>query len=119
MDIEGSEFDVFEQLAADGTLNFVDQLAIEIHFRQTDTNKPGADSGVAEVFALFKACEDAGLLPFSWEANYCRSGFLRGRPSEIEYSFVRATSPAMRMPPWHAVAPGAEGACASGQTIFG
>ena len=115
VDIEGSEFAVFDQLAADGTLNFVDQLSIEIHFSQSNTNTPGATSGVAEIFALFKACEDAGLLPFSWEANYCRPGYLRGRPAEIEYSFVRATSSAMRVPPWRTAVAGAEGACANGQ----
>ena len=93
VDIEGSEWDVFRQLAAAGTLEHVNQLSIELHFKQKTTNLNGEDSGVGEVFDFFHAVESAGLYAFSNEVNYNPPGFSDQKPYCIEYSFVRANSP--------------------------
>eukprot|EP00666_Eupelagonemidae_sp_cell4sb_P015609 gene15609-18974_t len=67
----------------------VDQLVIELHFKQEKTNLAGKTSGVREVFRFFEVCEAAGLLPFSWEVNHYASAIYRHMPWAIEYSFVR------------------------------
>lgn len=92
IDIEGSEWEVFRQLAAAGTLKHVNQLCIELHFKQQTTNLNGAGSGVGDVFDFFHAVESAGLYAFSNEVNYNPPGFSNQKPYCIEYSFVRATS---------------------------
>jgi hypothetical protein len=66
---EGCEWGAFRHMAKTGVLNRVDQLSIELHFEQKQTNLPGPDSGVRSVFELFAACEAAQLLPFSWEVS--------------------------------------------------
>lgn len=100
IDIEGNEWEVFEQLADSGTLNMVNQLSIELHFKQQVSNEAGINSGVRDVFHLFETCERAGLYPFSWEVNFNPSGFSDMRPWAIEYSFVRADSPFMKTLPY-------------------
>jgi hypothetical protein len=91
VDCEGCEWKTFQQLVHQGTLNSVDQLLIELHFKQIKTNMAGPDSGVREVFEFFEACEAAGLLPFSWEVNH-NIGYSGAVPYVIEYAFVRPTS---------------------------
>lgn len=100
IDCEGCEWEAFRQLHKEGFLARVDQLLIELHLPEVKLNKAGNASGVRGVFELFRACEAAGLYAFSWEVNHNAPGFLRLRPGYIEYSFVRATAPAMRVPPW-------------------
>lgn len=95
IDCEGCEWDVFQQLNATGALPAIDQLFIELHFKQAHTNDPGPASGVRDVFAFFTALETAGLYPFSWEVNH-NAGASHAYPWVIEYSFVRAESRAMR-----------------------
>lgn len=95
VDCEGCEWAVFHQLNATGALAAIDQLLIELHFRQAHTNEPGPASGVRDVFAFFEALESAGLYPFSWEVNH-NAGASRMYPWVIEYSFVRAESRYMR-----------------------
>lgn len=100
IDIEGGEWLVFKELAQSKTLLRVDQLLIELHFKQHKSNKAGITSGVKEVFELFRICEAAGLYPFSWEVNHNPSGWFDNKPWAIEYSFVRPTSRFMRSPPY-------------------
>lgn len=95
IDCESCEWTVFAELAHSGALATIDQLLIELHFKQATTNTPGPDSGVRDVFGLFEALEGAGLYPFSWEVNH-NAGATRTFPWVIEYSFVRARSAFMR-----------------------
>jgi len=94
IDCENCEWAVFAELARTGALAAIDQLLIELHFKQAATNLAGPDSGVHDVFGLFEALEGAGLYPFSWEVNH-NAGAARMLPWVIEYSFVRARSPFM------------------------
>lgn len=100
IDIEGSEWDVFEQLKHAGTLKNVQQLSIELHFKQKDSNLAGTDSGIRDVVSFFRTCEEAGLYAFSWEVNMNPPGYFGQRPWAIEYSFVRADSPFMEIMPY-------------------
>lgn len=95
VDCESCEWTVFAELARTGALAAIDQLLIELHFKQATTNNAGPDSGVRDVFGLFEALEAAGLYPFSWEVNH-NAGATRMFPWVIEYSFVRARSGFMR-----------------------
>ena len=95
IDCEECEWDVFAQLASAGLLSNIDQLLIELHFKQSNTNLAGPASGVRDVFGFFNALESAGLYPFSWEVNH-NAGAARAYPWVIEYSFVRAQSAYMR-----------------------
>jgi hypothetical protein len=70
LDCENCEWAVFAELARTGALSVIDQLLIELHFKQAATNAAGPDSGVRDVFDLFEALEWAGLYPFSWEVNH-------------------------------------------------
>ncbi|KAL1508619.1 hypothetical protein AB1Y20_004716 [Prymnesium parvum] len=89
MDIEGNEWEVLQQMSEAGTLAKVDQLLVELHFAQVDTNRVGASSGVRQVFDFFYMAERGGLLPFSWEVNHLLSGVYKLRPACVEYSFRR------------------------------
>ena len=53
VDCEDCEWAVFGELARGGALARVDQVPIELHFRQPATNLAGPDSGVRQVFAFF------------------------------------------------------------------
>ena len=70
VDCKDCEWAVFGELARSGALGRINQVLIELHFRQPATNLAGPDSGVRQVFALFEAMEAAGLYPFSWEVNH-------------------------------------------------
>lgn len=99
IDIEGSEWKVFKQLQKSGVLQKVDQLSIELHFKQETTNNAGKDSGVRDVFDFFQIVESAGLYAFSNELNYNPSGYFNRKPHCIEYSFVRPSSLPLRTQP--------------------
>ena len=89
VDIEGSEWDVFNSARAGQWLQKVDQLQIELHFKQKDTNNAGPNSGVREVFRFFQTMEQQRLFPFSWELNFHPPAWQGRKPFCIEYSFVR------------------------------
>lgn len=95
VDVEGSEWACF--LGAD--LSMVDQVQIELHFKQASTNKAGLMSGVKEVFDFFEHMENSSLYPFSWEVNHNPSGYFGEKPYCIEYSFVRPSSAFMKFNP--------------------
>ena len=99
MDIEGGEWEVFRQLSSSGILRNVDQLSIELHFKQSKTNNAGKNSGIHEVFDFFAAVEKSGLLAFSSEVNHNPSGFFESKPYCIEYTFVRPHSRYMTSEP--------------------
>jgi hypothetical protein len=99
VDIEGSEWAAINQMHKTKTLQKVDQLSIELHFKQHDTNNAGIDSGVREVFEFFENCEAAGLYAFSSEVNYNPSGWTSKKPYCIEYTLVRPNSLPMMTPP--------------------
>lgn len=105
VDCEGCEFGAFAEMRKDGTLKHVDQLSIEIHFPQKHTNDAGPASGVQLVFDLFEACEEAGLLPFSWEVNHNAAGYLKVMPFVVEYTFVRPGSNYINVPPYDYIPP--------------
>lgn len=106
VDCEDCEWAVFGELAGSGALARVDQVLIELHFRQPATNLAGPDSGVRQVFAFFEDMEAAGLYPFSWEVNH-NAGAAGAMPWVIEYSFVRPDSAFMRdVGAWQALSRG-------------
>jgi hypothetical protein len=106
VDCEDCEWAVFGELAGSGALARVDQVLIELHFRQPATNLAGPDSGVRQVFAFFENMEAAGLYPFSWEVNH-NAGAAGAMPWVIEYSFVRPDSAFMRdVGAWQALSRG-------------
>ena len=92
VDIEGAEWSVFSQLATTGVLEKVNQLSIELHFKQQTTNRSGKNSGVREVFEFFHDVENAGLYAFSNEVNFGPAGYNGQKDWAIEYTFVRPTS---------------------------
>ena len=92
IDCEGCERDAFHHEAAQEALGRVDQLLIELHFMQHETNNAGKDSYVKDVFEFFELMEKQGLFPFSWEVNHNPSGHFKEKPWAIEYSFVRWNS---------------------------
>jgi FkbM family methyltransferase len=101
IDIEGGEWDVFlNSFRETAILQHVDQLLIELHFKQETTNNAGIDSGVREVFELFQIIESSGLYAFSSEVNHNPSGYANEKNYCIEYSFIRPFSlPMMKSPP--------------------
>ena len=106
VDCEDCEWTVFGELARSDALARVDQVLIELHFRQPATNLAGPDSGVRQVFAFFENMEAAGLYPFSWEVNH-NAGAAGAMPWVIEYSFVRPDSAFMRdVGAWQALSRG-------------
>jgi hypothetical protein len=92
VDCEGCEWDAFRHKAAQEALGRVDQLLIELHFKQHETNNNGENSYVKDVFEFFELMETQGLFPFSWEVNHNPSGHFQEKPWAIEYSFVRWNS---------------------------
>ena len=106
VDCEDCEWAVFDELARGGALAHIDQVLIELHFRQPATNLAGPDSGVRQVFNFFEDMEAAGLYPFSWEVNH-NAGAAGAMPWVIEYSFVRPDSAFMRdVGAWQALSRG-------------
>jgi len=53
VDCDGCEWTAFCELARGGALARVDQVLIELHFRQPKTNLTGPGSGVHQFFAFF------------------------------------------------------------------
>ena len=53
VDCEDCEWAVFGELARGGALAHIDQVLIELHFRQPTTNLTGPGSGVHQFFAFF------------------------------------------------------------------
>ena len=106
VDCEDCEWAVFGELARGGALARVDQVLIELHFRQPATNLAVPDSGVRQVFNFFEDMEAAGLLAFSWEVNH-NAGAAGAMPWVIEYSFVCPDSAFMRdMDAWQVLSRG-------------
>jgi hypothetical protein len=83
-------------MASSSILGRVDQLSMEIHFKQHSTNRRGAHSGVDDIFGLFNSFESNHLYPFSSEVNHNTCGHFSQKPWAIEYTFVNPRSDAMR-----------------------
>ncbi len=88
VDIEGSEFDVFEELlaelpASDGALPF-EQLQLEVHHS-------AAQGMTSRVFELLRGLRSMGVVAFMSESNNnpCAMGSL---PHVVEYSFYNLRS---------------------------
>ena len=92
VDCEGCEWEAFRTNKAQSALKNVNQLLIELHYKQHSSNVPGNESHVKDVFEFFDVMEKSGLYPFSWEVNHNPSGYFNQKPWAIEYSFVRWNS---------------------------
>ena len=85
IDVEGAEWDIFNDLSTSRTLDIVDQLILTLYF---DENR----DAVSDVFRVFDVCKAAGLLPFSREIRYAAVAKPGHKPGIVEYSFIRPQS---------------------------
>lgn len=95
IDCEGCEWDVFADLAASNALDNIDQVVVELHLPNPNSNAAGPKSPVHDVFRYFESMESHNLYPFSREMNLF-AGASREYPWVVEYAFVRPNSMFMK-----------------------
>mmetsp|Transcript_42808 Transcript_42808/g.100364 ORF Transcript_42808/g.100364 Transcript_42808/m.100364 type:complete len:412 (-) Transcript_42808:82-1317(-) len=89
MDVEGAEWDALPQIAADRTVDLVDQLLLEVHLRGCLTEASRHQRHT--LGSVVEALERSGLRAFSLTPNL--APVARGNwPACAEYSFIRRDS---------------------------